>query len=194
MDFPYCPSMGCVGEWASQDRNKSCAKIKCWVWRFYPKITRSFLFWGMLWTSCGVLQVPWQMLESDGSEPREYGMWDAEAREHTLKGQSSRESHGMNARKWILRTMHLTEFRLLFIGLVVVYKTSLSISIQPNRKTKRKYKEKQEPRLTSFHINPLNLAVLSEKPLKITLTSIILKVSAKDRLHDSYKIDNRNDL
>jgi hypothetical protein len=132
-----------------------------------------------------VLQVPWQMLESDGSEPREYGMWDAEAREHTLKGQSSRESHGMNARKWILRTMHLTEFRLLFIGLVVVYETSLSISIQPNRKTKRKYKEKQEPRLTSFHINPLNLAVLSEKPLKITLTSIILKVSAKDRLHDS---------
>jgi hypothetical protein len=76
----------------------------------------------------------------------------------------------------------------------VVYETSLSISIQPNRKTKRKYKEKQEPRLTSFHINPLNLAVLSEKPLKITLTSIILKVSAKDRLHDSYKIDNRNDL
>jgi hypothetical protein len=101
------------------------------------------------------------MLESDGSEPREYGMWDAEAREHTLKGQSSRESHGMNARKWILRTMHLTEFRLLFIGLVVVYETSLSISIQPNRKTKRKYKEKGLGQLiTIFSFKRISLVLL----------------------------------
>lgn len=161
---------------ASRDRQEknSCVKenVEYTVFFFSPKMTCDiFLFW----TSCRSL------LRCVGDD-------DGRTDGNTYVGGCIRRARRLDRRVRTVYSRDGTDSSLWMMesefGLLIEV-----CFIELTRKSKKK-----ERLLTSFHINPVDLAVSSEKPLEITFTSIILKVPAEHWPHLSPTLTNKHHL